>query len=112
MATMARDFSLNGQVKYCPFHSQYVICSFPYDRSVIRFKNVRRYSPVPFFSRLFRARANSSAGVAGRKSNFIEADDLEKHYQGVLGWNKAACVASYGILIVIYAISVLTDSLV
>lgn len=84
--TMARNFSL-GRVKYYPFHSQYVICSFPYDRSMIRFKNVHRFardrdalSPVPFFSRLFRARANPSAGVAAENQT-LSKSMISKNYE-------------------------------
>lgn len=101
VATMAYIF-LFSRVKYCPFHSQYVICSFPYDRSMIRFKNVLWFTVARggarflSFSRLFRAPTNSSVGVARHKINALSNAIISKNYKSP--WNKATpyYIASYG----------------
>lgn len=94
------------RVKYCPFHSQYVICSFPYDRSMIRFKNVHRRGESGSFLFAFVSRSSKPECLCrGRKSNFIERGDLEKLCESLAGIRPR--IATYGIPIAIYAISVL-----
>lgn len=106
-------FSLEPRVKYCPFHSQYVICSFPYDRSMIRFKNVLRFTVARggprflSFSRLFPARTNSSVGVARHKIKLYRTRSSWKIIR-VLGWNKATRITPRQ-EIAIYAIDVSTE---
>lgn len=86
VATMAYIF-LFSRVKYCPFHSQYVIYSFPYDRSMIRFKNVLWFTVARggarflSFSRLFRAPTNSSVGIARHKINALSNAIISKNYK-------------------------------
>lgn len=111
LATMANIF-LSSRVKYCPFHSQYVICSFPYDRSMIRFKNVLRFTVARggprflSFSRLFPARTNSS--VARHKIKLYRTRSSWKIIR-VLGWNKATRIPPRQEIANIYAIDVSTE---
>ena len=90
VATMAYIF-LSSRVKYCPFHSQYVICSFPYDRSMIRFKNVLWFmvEPDSFLSRIcFALEQTRVSASRGTKSTLYRTRWSWKIIR-VLGWNKA-----------------------
>lgn len=84
VATMAYIF-LFSRVKYCPFHSQYVICSFPYDRSMIRFKNVLSGSrwlavePDSFLSRVcFALQQTRVSASRGTKSTLYRTRSSRK----------------------------------